>query len=133
MENCIFCKIVERQISAEILFENDLVLALMDISPVNPGHALVIPREHSRDLLEIDPEDLAAVARAGQRLAKRMPQALGAQGVNLINSCGAAAYQTVFHFHLHVIPRYANDTMSLPWTPGDGGDVTDEIAEALRA
>jgi histidine triad (HIT) family protein len=105
----------------------------MDINPGTRGHALVIPKEHSKDLLVIEPADLAATAQAAQRLAKRMSEALGAEGVNLINSCGSAAWQTVFHFHLHVIPRYSDDTVRLPWTPGDGKDGHDEAAEALRA
>jgi histidine triad (HIT) family protein len=91
----------------------------------------VIPREHARDLLEIDPEDLAAVAQAAQRIAGTMPERLGADGVNLLNSCGRAAWQTVFHFHLHVIPRYEADPLRLPWTPEPGD--RDEIAEAARA
>ena len=78
----------------------------MDINPATRGHVLVIPREHAKDLLEIDPEDLAAVAKAAQRLAATMPERLDADGVNLLNSCGRAAWQTVFHFHMHVIPRY---------------------------
>ena len=75
-------------------------------------------------------EDLAATAAAAQRLASRMGERLGAEGVNLINSCGAAAWQTVFHFHIHVIPRYADDPLRLPWTPGPGDE--QEIAQAAR-
>jgi histidine triad (HIT) family protein len=130
--DCIFCKIVDGELPATKIDEDDRTITFMDIHPGTRGHALVIPKEHSRDLLEIDPDDLAAVVKAGQRLAKRMPQALGADGVNLINSCGSAAWQTVFHFHLHVIPRYEDDTVRLPWTPGDGG-APEEAAEALRA
>jgi histidine triad (HIT) family protein len=92
----------------------------MDIAPATRGHALVIPRAHSRDLLDIEAEDLCAVALAGKRLAARIKERLGADGINLINSCGAAAWQTVFHFHLHVIPRYEGDPLRLPWIPGEG-------------
>jgi histidine triad (HIT) family protein len=129
--DCIFCKIVAGELPATKIDEDDRTVTFMDINPGTRGHALVIPKQHARDLLEIDPDDLAAVARSAQRLAKRMPQALGADGVNLINSCGSAAWQTVFHFHMHVIPRYDDDTMRLPWTPGDGG-TAEESAEALR-
>jgi histidine triad (HIT) family protein len=132
--DCLFCKIVAGELPATKIAEDDRTIAFMDINPGTRGHALVIPKEHVRDLTEIDREELAAVAHAAQRLAKRMPQALGADGVNLINSCGSAAWQTVFHFHLHVIPRYADDTMRLPWTPSPGDpDVIAEAAEALRA
>ena len=131
--DCIFCKIVAGELPATKIDEDERTIAFMDINPGTRGHALVIPREHARDLLEIDPDDLAAVARMAQRVARRMPAALGTEGINLINSCGAAAWQTVFHFHLHVLPRYADDTVRLPWTPGDGKEGHDEAAEALRA
>ena len=78
----------------------------MDINPWTRGHALVIPRRHSRNLYEIGGEDLAHTARAAKRLALRVRDRLGADGVNLLNSCEPAAWQTVFHFHVHVIPRY---------------------------
>jgi histidine triad (HIT) family protein len=132
--DCIFCKIVAGELPATKVDEDDRTIAFMDINPGTRGHALVIPKSHARDLTEIDPGELAAVAQAAQRLARRMPQALGAAGVNLINSCGSAAWQTVFHFHLHVIPRYADDSMRLPWTPSSGDpDAVAEAAEALRA
>jgi histidine triad (HIT) family protein len=130
--DCIFCKIVAGELPATKIDEDERTITFMDINPGTRGHALVIPKEHSKDLLGIEPDDLAAVAQAAQRLAKRMPEALGADGVNLINSCGSAAWQTVFHFHLHVIPRYSNDTVRLPWTPGDGKAGHDQAAEALR-
>jgi histidine triad (HIT) family protein len=100
----------------------------MDINPATRGHALVIPRAHATDLLEIEPSQLAAVSAAAQRLAARAKERLGADGVNVINSCGAAAWQTVFHFHLHVIPRYQGDPLRLPWTPAPGD--SEEIAAA---
>jgi histidine triad (HIT) family protein len=123
--DCLFCKIVAGEIPSTIVDSDERTVAFMDINPGTRGHALVVPRNHSRDLLEIDPEDLAAVAVAGQRLAGRAKEALGADGVNLLNSCGEVAWQTVFHFHLHVIPRYVDDTVRLPWipAPGDRDDI----------
>jgi histidine triad (HIT) family protein len=118
--DCIFCKILAGELPASVVDEDELTVSFMDINPATRGHALVIPRRHTRDLLSIDPEDLAAVARAAQRLAGRMPERLGAAGVNLINSCGAVAWQTVFHLHMHVIPRYQGDPLRLPWVPGPG-------------
>ena len=129
--DCIFCKIVAGEIPSAIVDEDESTLAFMDINPATRGHALVIPRKHAVDLLEIEPEELAAVVLAAQRLAVRMPERLGADGVNLINSCGNAAWQTVFHFHVHVIPRYAGDPLRLPWIPGPGDP--DEIAAAAAA
>jgi histidine triad (HIT) family protein len=132
--DCIFCKILAGELPARIVDEDELTLSFMDINPATRGHALVIPRRHVRDLLSIEGEDLAAVARAAARLARRMPERLGAAGVNLLNSCGAAAWQTVFHFHVHVIPRYEDDPLRLPWTPapGDAGEIEAAAQELAR-
>jgi histidine triad (HIT) family protein len=118
--DCIFCKILAHEIPATIVDEDERTVSFMDISPATRGHALVIPREHTADLLSVGAEDLRAVALAAQRLATRVKQRLGADGVNLLNSCGAAAFQTVFHFHVHVIPRYDGDPLRLPWVPSPG-------------
>ena len=131
--DCLFCKIVAGEIPATVVASDERTVAFMDIAPGSRGHALVVPRAHSTDLREIDPEDLAAVARMGQRIARRAFDGLGATGVNLVNSCGPDAWQTVFHFHLHVIPRYPDDPLRLPWTPGQGASSTDEIAAAAEA
>lgn len=118
--DCIFCKIIAGEIPARIVDEDERTIAFMDIAPATRGHALVIPRAHSVDLLSVGAEDLAAVASACRRLAGRMKERLGADGVNLLNSCGAAAWQSVFHFHIHVIPRYREDPLRLPWVPSEG-------------
>jgi histidine triad (HIT) family protein len=128
--DCLFCKIVAGEIPATRVAEDDRTVAFMDINPATRGHVLVVPREHANDLLAIEPEDLAAVAKTAQRVAATMPDRLGADGVNLLNSCGRDAWQTVFHFHMHVIPRYAADPLRLPWTPEPGD--RDEIAAAAR-
>jgi histidine triad (HIT) family protein len=118
--DCLFCKIVAGEIPATIVASDERTVTFMDISPATRGHALVVPRAHARDLLEIDSADLAAVAQAAQRLARTAKATLGADGINLINSSGAPAWQTVFHFHVHVIPRYEDDPLRLPWTPEPG-------------
>lgn len=128
--NCIFCKILAGELPATIVDQDERTIAFMDISPATRGHALVIPRMHSTDLLEIEPEDLQAVALASQRLAGRAKVRLGADGVNLLNACGAVAFQSVFHFHMHVIPRYEGDAVRLPWVPELGDP--DEIAAAAQ-
>jgi len=128
--DCIFCKIVAGDLPATVVDEDERTIAFMDIAPATRGHALVIPRAHARDLLSVDGEDLRAVALASQRLAARMKGRLGADGVNLINACGAAAWQTVFHFHVHVVPRYNGDPLRLPWVPEPGDP--DVIAAAAQ-
>jgi histidine triad (HIT) family protein len=128
--DCIFCKILAGDLPARIVDEDERTISFMDIAPATRGHALVIPRAHSADLLSVDEEDLQAVAAASKRLAQRAKARLGADGVNLVNSCGAIAWQTVFHFHVHVIPRYEGDPLRLPWIPAPG-DPT-EIAAAAK-
>jgi histidine triad (HIT) family protein len=129
--DCLFCKIIAGEIPGTIVDEDDRTVAFMDINPATRGHALVVPRRHAADLGEVDPDDLAAVAKAAQRLAIRAREALGADGMNLINAWGSAAWQTVFHLHIHVIPRYADDPLKLPWKPAPGDEA--EIAAAAEA
>jgi histidine triad (HIT) family protein len=117
---CIFCKIVSGEVPSQIVAEDERTVSFMDVNPATRGHTLVIPRRHARDLLEINDDDLAAVALAAKQLAQRVHDRLGADGVNLLNSRGSAAWQTVFHFHVHVIPRYAGDPLRLPWNPAPG-------------
>jgi len=124
-ENCLFCGIVAGDVPAQIIDSDEHTIAFMDIAPATPGHALVVPRRHSDDLLVTPPEDLARTFTAAQRLARHMEDVLEADGFNLINSCRPAAWQTVFHLHVHVVPRYEDDPLKLPWVPEQGD--TDEI------
>jgi histidine triad (HIT) family protein len=128
--DCLFCKIVAGELPATIVAEDERTVSFMDINPATRGHALVVPRTHTADLLSVEREDLQSVALAAQRLARRASTALGAEGVNLLNSTGSAAWQTVFHFHVHVIPRYRDDPLRLPWTPAPGEPA--EIAAAAE-
>ncbi len=130
MTDCLFCSIVAGDLPAEIIDEDERTVTLMDISPATAGHALVIPRQHAEDLYEISAGDLAACMTAAQRTALRARDLLGADGVNLLNSCKPAAWQTVFHFHIHVIPRYDDDPLQLPWIPAAGS--ADQIAKSAR-
>jgi len=127
---CLFCRIIAGELSSTRVDEDERTIAFMDINPATRGHVLVVPREHSRDLLAIGDEDLAAVGRMGRKVAQRQKDRLGADGVNLLNSCGKPAWQTVFHFHLPVIPRHARDPLRLPWETATGD--RDEIATAAR-
>lgn len=123
---CIFCAIAAGEAPAEIVDSDEHTVTLMDINPATRGHALVIPRTHTEDLLSISEDDLCRTAAAAQRVVKRMEEKLRPDGFNLINATRAAAWQTVFHFHIHVVPRYEDDPLELPWIPR-GGDM-DEIA-----
>jgi histidine triad (HIT) family protein len=125
-DDCLFCGIVAGSIPSQTIDSNERTVAFMDINPATAGHALVVPRVHSADLLEIGEDDLTATTLAAQRLGRRMKEVLGADGINLINACGSAAWQTVFHFHIHVVPRFEDDPLKLPWIPEPGD--SDEIA-----
>jgi histidine triad (HIT) family protein len=129
--DCIFCMIVAGELPATVIASDERALALMDINPATRGHVLVIPRAHSDDIHDIGAEDLGACVALAQQIARRARHTLGAEGVNLLHSAGRAAWQTVFHFHIHVIPRYAGDPLVLPWVPAPGEP--GEIAAAAAA
>ena len=124
--DCIFCGIVAGDVPAQILDSDEHTVSFMDINPATRGHALVVPRVHAEDLLEISDEGLERTILAARRLAERMERTLKPDGFNVLNACRPAAWQTVFHYHLHVIPRYDDDPLELPWVPR--GAPEDEIA-----
>jgi histidine triad (HIT) family protein len=131
--DCIFCKIIAGELPAEIVQEDEHTVAFMDINPWTRGHALVVPRNHSRNLYEAPEEDLLGAARAAQRLALVMRDRLRCDGIDLLNACEPAAWQTVFHLHIHVIPRYEDDPLQLPVRPqpADQAELAD-VASDLR-
>ena len=133
-EDCIFCKIVAGELPAERVDEDEHTIAFMDINPWTRGHSLVIPRNHLRNLYEVGAEDLSHTVAATKRLAERMRDRLGCDGINLLNSCEPAAWQTVFHLHVHVIPRYENDPLRLPGQPltPEEGELAQVAAELRR-
>jgi histidine triad (HIT) family protein len=130
-EDCIFCKIAAGELPSEIVQEDEDTLAFMDINPWTRGHALFIPRNHSRNLYEVGENDLRNTSNAAQRLALRLRERLGCDGVNVLNACEPAAWQSVFHFHLHVIPRYDDDPLQLPVRPrqAEPGELAEVAAE----
>jgi histidine triad (HIT) family protein len=131
--DCIFCRIIAGELPSQVVDEDEQTVAFMDIAPATRGHLLVVPRNHARDLLEISPDDLAATIATVQRVARRVSERLEPAGINLLNSCGARAWQTVFHFHVHVIPRYEGDPLRLPWIPSEGDPAEIEaVARELR-
>ena len=121
-DDCLFCGIVAGDVPAQIVDSDEHTVAFMDINPATRGHALVVPRNHSTDLMEISDEDLSNTMVAAKRLAQRMRDVLEPAGFNILNSCGSAAWQTIYHFHIHVIPRYEDDPLKLPWVPGPGDE-----------
>ena len=132
--DCVFCKIVAGQIPCFKLFEDAETLAFMDINPVHDGHCLVIPTAHYRNVFEISPEAVAAVARTVAKIAKAVEAAVKPDGLNLIQANGPGAGQSVEHFHFHVFPRRLGDGVAINWglKPGDMTRIG-ELAERIRA
>lgn len=130
MEDCLFCRIASGAIPAQVIAESDRALAFMDIAPALPGHALVIPRHHVADALEASPSDLADVWALAGEVGRAAEGAVGATGVSFFSFARPDGGQTVFHLHVHVVPRTADDGFALwPHAPGD----TDAIAAAAEA
>ena len=132
-ENCLFCGIVQGTIPSTLVAETEQAVAFMDINPATPGHLLVVPRVHSTDLREAAAEDLMAATLLAQDLVGRVIERLDADGANLLSCIGSAAWQSVFHTHLHVIPRYTNDPLRLPWHPtaGDADEIKATAAKLM--
>ena len=133
MSDCVFCGIVAGELPAQIVDSDEHTVAFMDINPATRGHALIVPRTHAADLLEISDEDLERTMVAARRLAARIDEVLKPDGFNVLNACRPAAWQTVFHYHLHVIPRYDSDPLKLPWIPrGADSEQIAAVAAELR-
>ena len=131
---CIFCRLVAGQIPAAIVAQDDLTIAFMDIGQVNPGHVLVATKRHAATLLDITPEEAAAVMQTAQRVAQAVRLAFDPPGITLLQANGREGDQTVFHFHMHVVPRHAQDGIALTWPRKEPGPaVLQAYADQLRA
>ena len=133
-DNCIFCKIANGEIPSATLYEDEDFRVILDLGPATKGHALILPKNHFANLFEI-PEDMDAKAFIlAKKIAKKMKDVFGCDGVNIVQNNGVAAGQTVFHFHIHLIPRYEGDQVGITWKPGTLTDeVKNEILEKLKS
>ena len=109
MENCIFCKIANKEIPGKIIYEDDICVAFLDLSQTTNGHTLVIPKKHFKNFLEVDDDTLAHMIKVTKDIANKIVTKLNANGVNILTNANEVAGQTVMHFHLHIIPRYDNN------------------------
>ena len=129
-ENCIFCKIANGEIPSATLYEDEDFRVILDLSPASKGHALILPKEHYANLYELPDEVAAKVLIVAKNMITKMTKALGCDGYNIVQNNGEAAGQTVFHFHMHLIPRYKDDQVVLGWKMGS---LTDEDKEDILA
>ena len=127
-ENCIFCKLANGDIPTATLYEDDDFRVILDAGPASKGHALILPKEHYANLYELDDELAAKVLVLAKKMITKLTALLGCDGYNIVQNNGEAAGQTVFHFHLHMIPRYKDDEVGLGWKMGT---LTDEDKEDI--
>ena len=131
--NCIFCKIANGEIPAATLYEDDLFRVILDLGPASKGHALILPKNHFADLLALDEETSAKVLAVAAKVGAAMKKSLHCDGFNLVQNNGEAAGQTVFHFHMHIIPRYEGGPRMVSWEPGQPTkEELAELAECIR-
>lgn len=117
-EKCIFCKIANGEIPSETIYEDSTFRAILDLNPASKGHALIIPKQHYRDVSDLEDDVAAKVLPLAAKIGVAMKKALGCAGFNLVQNNGSAAGQTVLHFHVHVIPRYEDGPAMVTWEPG---------------
>ena len=131
--NCIFCKIANGEIPSRTIEENDMFKVVLDVAPATKGHALILPKDHYRNLYDLPEETAAEVMKTAKNLAIKMKEKLGCDGVNIVQNNEETAGQTVFHFHMHVIPRYQGDRQVIGWRPGQpSGEEMDDVLEQLK-
>ena len=132
--NCIFCKIANGEIPSSTIYEDNDFRVILDLGPASKGHALMLPKEHFKDVCELDEAVAAKVLPLGAKIGVAMMKSLGCAGFNLVQNNGVAAGQTVFHFHVHVIPRYENGPQMVTWTPGEeSAEVLAETAAKIKS
>ena len=130
--NCIFCKILNGDIPSTKIYEDDQFAIMLDIGPASFGHALILPKDHYANIFEMPEEVLSKSICLAKTFGEKLVKALGADGLNLVQNNGTAAGQTVFHYHLHLIPRYDGDSVGNLWTPGSlSPEARQEILDKL--
>ena len=129
-DDCIFCKLANGVIPTNSLYEDDVVKVIFDAGPASSGHVLILPKEHFDNVYALDDDTAANVFQVAVKVAKALKEGLNLEGLNIVQNNGEIAGQTVFHFHMHIIPRYKGDTVNVGWKPGE---VTDEEIEKIKS
>lgn len=135
-ENCIFCKLANGDIPTATVYEDEYLRAIMDAAPANKGHIIILPKSHAADIYELEDEYVSRAFVLAKKLAVALKKLTGCDGVNILQNNGGAAGQTIFHFHVHVIPRFKDDDCTIVWKPtsyedGEASEVAKKIAELL--
>ena len=131
MSNCIFCKIINKEIPGKIIYEDDVCIAFLDLSQATYGHTLVIPKKHYANILEVDDETLAHVMKIVKNLANQIVEKLDAKGVNVLTNTNEVAGQTVHHFHIHILPRYDENELKIEFTDHSNDVDLDEVYKKI--
>lgn len=131
-DDCIFCKIANGEIPSTTIYEDDDFRVFFDIAPASKGHCLIVPKEHFDDVFALDEETAGKLFALATRVANSLKQELDLEGLNIVQNNGTIAGQTVFHFHMHLIPRYKGDTVNVGWKPGEADmDELSKLAEKV--
>jgi len=131
MDDCIFCKIISGELPCNKIYEDEEILAFLDINPIAKGHTLVIPKKHCLDIFDIDDDSVEKVARVCKNISVAMQKGIGAEGINILHASKKVAQQTVFHFHMHVVPRFSDDSIKAFPKPAYSYDDASKIAEMI--
>ncbi|WP_294146507.1 HIT family protein [uncultured Clostridium sp.] len=136
--NCIFCKIAGGEIPSATVYEDSDFRVILDLGPASRGHALILPKEHYKDLCELDESVAAKVLPLAGKIGAAMKEVLGCSGFNVVQNNGETAGQTVFHFHVHIIPRYEGGPAMVTWTPGNAdstelAEISNSLKEAMKS
>lgn len=132
-ENCIFCKILAGEIPSTAVYEDDDFKAILDVSPAARGHVIILPKNHAANIYELPDEDASKIMVVAKKIATAIEKAYHCDGVNILQNNGEAAGQTVFHLHVHVIPRFRGDTVNIGWKQGDMPEDLDAICKEIQA
>ena len=130
-DDCIFCKIANGEIPSATVYEDSICRVILDVNPANKGHALIIPKEHFDNIYSMDAETAAKIFTIATEVAKAQKAELNPDGLNILQNNGEAAGQTVFHFHMHLVPRYIKDNVTMTWIPGKAD--TEELSALFKA
>ena len=130
-DDCIFCKIANGEIPSATVYEDSICRVILDVNPANKGHALIIPKEHFDNIYSMDAETAAKIFTIATEVAKAQKAELNPDGLNILQNNGEAAGQTVFHFHMHLVPRYIKDNVTMTWIPGKAD--TEELSTLSKA